>query len=672
MTDATWLDLVLPLLAATALLLVPGVVATAALRVGLVARVAFAGVSGVVSIGVAGVLAALVGLPFAPWQPLLPAAVILGVSMLLRRRRPRTDLLPRERVRWWWLVAVGIASTAVVVLVAFAHVPGPDRISQTYDNVFHLSAIAHILQTGDGSSLALRTMIETTRTFSYYPAAWHDLVALTVQLSGAPIPVAVNAAWVAVCAVAWIPGAAWLAQLVARSSDGGIVALIAMPLAACSGAMPFALLGWGSLYPTFVATAALPVAVGIPFAAWIHRRDRPRDAGTIIALVLAFGTACAAVALGQPRVLATLAVILVPFFGAVAAVAFLRAWRAGGRSRRRAVVAVATGSGVLVAAVVVGFLYAVVRLGLFSRPLESRLGGGQARATQSVADGLIQVLTQTWLTGIGTATAPALLVAVATAVGLFALARTPGSRWIVVSFLALAVLFALAAGSDAVVTKLLTALWYKDRYRLSSGLPVLGVALATVGILFLARLIGRRAVRWRPAIAAVLAVATTATAVLALGATSAATGFVFRLPSVHAGDAVVSRTEAAFFARSSGIIPAGERVLGDPWDGSALSAVFGGREPVFAHVNGQFDADRLVLAYNLDEIGSNPAVCRALDALRVRFVLYDPHQLDGGDPSGNHFPAVHRAVDHGLFERVSRAGDTVLYRIDQCGPLAAR
>lgn len=670
MTDRGWFDLVLPLLSAGFLLLVPGLLATAALRVGLVARIAFAGVAGIVCVAGAGVLAGLAGLRFAVWQPLLPALVILGVCVALGHRR-REDLLPRERVGWWWLAAVWGVSVLILALIAFAQVSGPDRISQTYDNVFHLSAIAHILQTGDGSSLTLRTMIETGRSFSYYPAAWHDLVALTVQLSGARIPVAVNASWLAVCAVVWVPGAAWLAQLVARTFEAGRVALVAMPLAACSGAMPFALLGWGSLYPTFIATAALPVALGIPLAAWIHRRDRPHPTA-VAGVVLAFSGACAAVALGQPRVLATLAVLVLPFVTGIAVASFRRAWRAGGRRRRRAGAALAITVGLLLLALAGGFLYLVLRLGLFDRPLEGRLGGGQARATQSIIDGLVQVLTQAWLTGVGTATAPALLIAAVTVIGGISLARTRGSRWIVVAFLMLAVLFALAAGSDAVVVKLLTAIWYKDRYRLSSALPVLGVAIATVGILVLARFVSRRAVRWRARLTALLTVAAVASTIPALGAMSAASGFVFRLPSVHAGSAVVSSTEAAFFARAAAVVPAGERVLGDPWDGSALSPVFGGREAVFPHVNGQWDDERLILAYRLETIGTDTAVCRALDALRVRYVLYDPHEFGGGDPSGNHFPAVHRAVERRLFEPVLRSGDTVLYRIDQCGPLPAR
>jgi hypothetical protein len=110
-------------------------------------------------------------------------------------------------------------------------------------------------------------------------------------------------------------------------------------------------------------------------------------------------------------------------------------------------------------------------------------------------------------------------------------------------------------------------------------------------------------------------------------------------------------------------------VLGDPWDGSAWTLVFGTREPVFPHVNGQWDADRLTVAFHLDDIDTDPNVCAALDRLRVRFVVHDPHEFGGGDPSGNHFPGPHAAVEAGLFTLVDSAGSTRLYRIDQCGAL---
>ncbi|WP_460774826.1 DUF6541 family protein [Microbacterium sp. GXF7504] len=662
-----WIAALPAVLAALALLLVPGLLATAPLRLGLVARAALAAVTSVACLGVAGVVFGLLGMPFGPWQPLVPA-FLLGLLAWAFRRRLRPARIARAGVRWWWPVLSWAGAAILIACVAFWSLPSPDRISQTYDNVFHLSAIAHILQTGDASSLTLRTLIETDRTWSFYPAGWHALVAATVQLTGVTVPVAVNAAWIAVSAAVWLPGVAWLAQVILRRSEPGRVALVALPLGAAFAAMPYALLTWGTLYPTFLGTALLPAAVAVPLAAWRRAGDA---SGTRIPIALGVaGTLLALTAVGfaQPRVLVTWALLLIPFALAEGVRMFRAAYRAGGRARASALWAL--GSLVVLAVVFAGaaFAYLVLRLGLFDRPLDDRLGGPQAMATQSVAVGLWQVVSQSWPLGVGaTVTFPAVLLAVAVLIGIVVATRTSGLRWVVVAYALVAVLFALAAGSDDVVAKLTTALWYKDRYRLSSAVPVLGVALGTLGILSAASWLRRpRAAR----VAAVAAAWLTAlTAAVTLGAVTSTVASVFRLPATGADDEVVSAAQIAFMQQLDTVVPDDELLLGDPWDGGALTLLYGGVEPVFPHVNGQWDADRQMLAWRLQDIETDPAVCDALDRLRVRHVLFHPHEFGGGDPSGNHFIGVHTAVDAGLFTEVATDGDSTLYRIDQCGPL---
>lgn len=667
---AGWAAAAPAVVVAIVVLLVPGFIATGPLRLGLVARAGLSGVAGVVCIGLAGIGFGAIGVPFGAWQVLVPA-VLVGAVVWLLRARLRAAVLPRVRVRWWWLVLTWIAASLLIAVVAFGAVPSPERISQTYDNVFHLSAITQILRSGDASSLTLRTLIETDQTWAFYPAGWHSVVALVVQLSGVSVPVAVNAAWLAVCAAVWLPGVAWLAQAVLRDAEPGRVALIALPLGGAFAAMPYALLTWGTLYPTFLATALLPAALAAPLAAW--RRPGGTDARPRLPLVLGAAATIAGVAaigFAQPRVLVTWAVLLAPFAIAEAVHSYRWARSAGGRPRILARRALAGFVVLVIVAGVAGFAYLVVRLGLFDRPLDDRLGGPQAQATQGVATGLWQVLTQSWPLGVANVvTFPAILVALAVVVGLVAAARARGLRWIVVAYVLVAVLFSLAAGSDDIFSKLATALWYKDRYRLSSALPVLGVALATLGILTASRRIRRP--RAAGTIAVMIAWVTAGTAALGLGAVTSTASFVFRMPVRAAASEVVSQAQIDFMGTIGAIVPADQRVLGDPWDGSALTGLYAAREPVFPHVNGQWDADRLALAWHLAAIDTDPDVCAALDALRVRYVLYHPHEFGGGDPSGNHFAGVHAAVDAGLFTAVASDGDSTLYRIDQCGPLSA-
>lgn len=659
---------------AVLILLVPGLVITFPLRVGVVARAASAGVGSVVAIGVAGVVGGFLGVPWEPWHPLVPALIGAGLVKLLAPAGAAAG----ERDPWRWGIALSWALSAVaLVLVTFSSVPEPSYVSQTYDNVFHLSATAEILAGGDASSVTLRSLIQPASTFAYYPAAWHTLVASVAMTTGASVPVAANASWIAVAVGIWMPGVAFLTQVLLRPIAPGPAAVVALPLSVAFVSMPYGLLTWGSLYPTFLATALLPAAVALPIA--IARRAREATAGrrwrsTALGSI-ALAATVFALAFAQPRVIASWALLLVP----AAAFALVRvardAWRAGGTQRRR-LMRVVVGTGIVLAIAASGALVVAVRvLHVFDRPIEDRLGGPQARATQSVAEGILNALLQSWPTGVGLQiTFPSLLLAAAVLLGAVFALRIPRLRWVVVAYVAVILLFALAAGSDDVFAKLVTGIWYKDRYRLSSLIPVLGVPLAALGILALGErfAIAARKTSVRSRSAAVVMTAVVAGAscvVLIAGGVTAAVGEVFRMPADRATTEVVSQAEIQLFERLPDIVPVGQRVLGDPWDGSAWTRVHGDREPVFPHVNGTWDADRTVLARELTAIGDDPRVCDALNRLRVRFVLYSPHALAGGDPAGNLFPGPHAAVEAGLFTPVASEGDSVLYRIDQCGPL---
>lgn len=329
---------------------------------------------------------------------------------------------------------------------------------------------------------------------------------------------------------------------------------------------------------------------------------------------------------------------------------------------------IATGTCVCIFAA--GAWYAIFGLGFFARPLDDRLGGPQAAAMQQLWTGVWQVVSQSWLTGAGaTATWPAVLLAAFVLIGMVVAWRWQRTRWIVIVYVVVALLYVVAAGADDVVTKLATALWYKDKFRLSSVLPVLGVPLATLGVVSVAGAL-RAHLRRRAAIVAAWVITAASALTLALTGVSASVASVFRMPESGAQREVVSRAQVGFFAKLDEIVPEGQRVLGDPWDGSAWSLAFGSREPVFPHVNGQWDPARVTVAWHLARIEEDPAVCEALDELNVRHVLYSPHAFGGGDPAGSQFPGPHQAVEAGLFTEVASYGDTRLYRIDQCGPLS--
>lgn len=669
-----WIAVVPVVAVALGLLLVPGALILWPLRIGVVPTVALAGVLSVFAVGLAGVLAGAVGLRWASWQLLVPTGAAAVISWLIVRprwHRP-TIVVPHG---WWRGALLWVAAGAVIAVVAYGGVASPARVSQTYDNVFHMSAIAAILDGRNPSSLTLRTLIETAHTSGFYPAAWHTLAATVVQLTGADAATAVNALWIATSAAVWIPGVVWLAQVLLPDLGKRVVSGVAVPLATGFAAMPYALLSWGTLYPTFLATSLLPAAVAVTVVAG-RRVAAARGGGerlaTVVLGLLAIVASVGAIVFAQPRVLASWALVLLPAAAASTWRLARDAWRRGGRSRRRLTWSLAAAAVGLVIVAVAGFWYLVRVLGLFERPLADRLGGPQAAATQSVGAGLWQVLVQSWPTGVGeTITFAAVPLALAVLAGLVWTLRSEGPRWILVSYASFALLYALAAGSDSVFSKLATGIWYKDRYRLASVVAMLAVVLATRGIVTGAqRVLQRRRERSRvvgAAVGSAWAIAAASAVIIATTGITASVATAFRLPESEAGTAVVSAEQIAFFGDLPTHVPEGQRVLGDPWDGAAWTQLFGDREPVFPHVNGQWDADRLVLAQRLQDIETDPAVCEALRRLNVRYVVYSRHELGGGDPAGNLFPGPHRAVEAGLFAEVAASGETSLHRIDQCG-----
>lgn len=664
--------------------LAPGLVATAPLRMAVLARIAIAPLVGVCCVGAAAVVSGAAGLPFHLVQVMAVALAGMAVSLLLRRRlaipgRPgpsRPPLAAKPLLTMWAVAA------AMIAVVAFSGVPDPSRISQTYDNVFHLSAVAAILDGFPASPLTLRALIETGASgLAYYPSAWHALVVMTAQGSGADPAVAFNALWLAVQTLVWLPGVAYLARVALPGRSPATTALAALPLAAAFGMFPYALLAWGTIYPTGLAHALLPSAVAVTVVAVRGVASPGRGARRRAALlgVVGFVLVMGGLSVAHPRVLPTWLLLVLPFVAGVLVSSFRRAWRRGGRSRHGAVAAAATSTVVGIVVAVAALAFAVTRVGLLDEPIADRLSGPQARAVQGLGDGVLQVLTMRSLTGDGGVTAPAPLLALLVVLGALAAFRARRTRWMVVALVLIAALFVLAAGSDGVVAKLATGIWYKDRFRLAAALPVVAAPLAALGALALARMLARvRRPRWAareaatgPAIALVVAIVSAA-GLVATGTTSAIAG-AFALPADRAEHAVVSQRQIDFLRGPvADTVPADQRVLGDPWDGSALTLLLAGREPVFPHVNGQWDPARLTLAWHLADIEHDPGVCRALDELRVRFVLYDPHALAGGDPAGDHFPGPHEAVEAGLFTPVATDGRSSLYRIEQCGPLPAR
>jgi hypothetical protein len=186
----TWVPAVPALLAAFAIVFVPGALIGWGLRLRGIAIYALAPLFTTTVVAVGPILFQLLGIG---WDrvgfiivTLASAAVSAVVGRLMGNSwsdfrggyygRIRADI-------------IGLGLAAVVAATQFMRMFGqPQHISQTADNIFHLNAIRYIVETESGSSFQLGEMTG----IPFYPAAWHTLGALIVEFAGVSVPVAVS------------------------------------------------------------------------------------------------------------------------------------------------------------------------------------------------------------------------------------------------------------------------------------------------------------------------------------------------------------------------------------------------------------------------------------------------------------------------------------------------
>jgi hypothetical protein len=667
-----------PVLPALVLLLLPGGLLGWALGLRRLLLVALAGPFTLALAGSLGVLLAEVGIRFSVWIVLLVAIVLSGLVLVARRavralRSPLGDAAPGTP---WPVTAAIAASCLAVALSALTAVGSADTISQTYDAVFHLNAASFVLHEGDASSFHLYRLSNPGDDVEYYPAAWHIVTAMTAEVTGASVAAAMNAAWVAVSAAIWVPGAVVLTDTLAgRGPHRTLLLSGAAVLASAFSAFPLLLLEWGTLYPTGLAYAQLPVGLALIVLALLSPGGsepmRDPDPVRIRPWVLLALWGAAAV-FAHPRSLPTLLVLSMPLAVYVLIRWAVRDWRAG-RTRR---VIVGVGA-VTVATVAAGAAVVVVVFRYYSvggRPISDRLNGAPATARQGLLESLVQGFTHSVVIGPPDhPLPPALLLAALTIAGLWLALRRPQYRWIVVAYVGLIVLYAFAAGSNSDLAKLLTGLWYKDKYRLMSALPILAVPLAAAGFVaavawLRARFVGNRRPWARTSVLAtalLLVVAGTSWFGPSQVEVRGSIATVFGVPEVTDRE-IVSEDDRDLLRQLPELVPEEERVAGNPWDGSSLAWALGDREPLFPHLTGNWDRDRRIVAERLDQVTTDPEVCQALDRLDTHFLLHSEDLLWGGDQQAEYFAAMTAAAGTPGFEEVARAGTSVLYRITAC------
>ena len=624
--------------------------------------------------------------------------------------------------RWAWPLAGAGAGSVLIAVQVLRAVATPSTTSQAYDVVFHVNAVAWIAETGDASSLHLRRVLGGGAD-GFYPAAWHDVVSLVATVSGAGPLVATSATALVVAAVLWPLGMVALAERVLGSRAAAATAGV---LAGALAAMPEVLLDWGVLYPVLLVMVLVPAVLALAVTLLGPRAapDRPPTAVTLALLV----TAGPAVVLAHPSGVFTLAVLALPLAAWSAVGAARRTWSLAGGRRRVALgagtaaallagVAAATTTSPALAAVAAYQWPTTTRTGaaalaaLVLAPPDGR--AGNVLAAGAVVLGALTVVSvgrvrRTLLRAPAADLRPERPRALRSAADLRPRRRSGAGRraratgavmragavrasgrhgagWLVVAWLAAGALYVLAQTTSS---QPLTGPWYNDAYRLVPVVAVPALVLAAHGLRTLATAVtsavgrspaagtGRRAAALDARGAAVAAAAAVVAVVLAVAvalapgsgreSTDAALAAAYHQGS--GGDApLLSADEEELFAIAARIVPPGVVVANDPFDGSALSYALDGVDPLFRHMGSEWTPAGKVVKDDLAQVGTDPAVCRAVRAEHVGYLFALGRRYLDFVPRAAYFAHVQDAASTDAFEVVAQVGDARLLRLARCG-----
>lgn len=696
----SWMQTV-PWLAATALFLaVPGAVALRAwgvrgLAVPAGAVPATAGIAAITA-----VLAQPLGLRFTVLLLLLATALVslagLGVRILrARSARPRRGESParplpagssalsrvrasalRARGRGWpdslrargpeavfaLACAAAVVVSGFVVFYRYAHGFGaPDRVSQTFDNVYHLSAVRTILDTGSGSSLTLGNLTPETRGF--YPAAWHDVTALAVSFLGLSIPVTVNLVNIVVGALVWPLS---LLFLVTRVTGSRVLpVLLTGVVAPAFPAFPYLLVDMGVLYPTHLAVAVLPVALGAVVELLGLARGPVRE-GSAHPAVLLCGV-LPGLMLSHPTTVLALLAFSLPLM--IARLVRERASRGlGARQRRRFLVF----CGVFGA-------YAVLTLALWikARP--------PAAAANWPPEGTVAQAVGEVLTGTPLGLAGGLPMLVLSCAGIAVILLRRRQRWVLGMLAVGAVLYVVCAGFPVGPLRMfLTGGWYNDANRLAALLPVVtapvvvigaeALLLAAVGLLTRAPARGLaedgRLRRIDVRLAASAGIALLALAAIGAGLQGEAMQTeqkkIAKRYLVNSESSLLDAPERRLLERLPGLVPKGHAVVANPRNGGSLAYALEGVPVLKPHVHGAVSSERQLLLDHWGEAASNPAVCRAVRSQKADYALdFGPPYVSWTHPV---LPGLTDLDKRPGVELVAQEGAKAkLYRLTACG-----
>lgn len=663
----SWLATIPLLLFAVVLAFGPGYAMGWALRVPARLRVFYAPLLTFALVAVSAIVLGKTGIPwnlisFVPVAAVLVAAAA-GLMWLVGRRWPAlaSASWPGNDVPVAWPVVGAVLGGFLVLHMTEDMVYGPEAFSQSLDNSFHMNAIRWIQEHGDASSLTLGAVSAADQQPTFYPAGWHDFVSLIYSTTGTSIATAT------IVTVLLTASFVWPCSLVAFSlSIPKLRRLQALAIPAIIGgfaAFPGLLLRWGVLFPNLLGYALLPTFVAL--MAHLVQALLRREFSVLLSLGLSALVGIAGLALVHPNAVVSAVVFALPML--LAGVVQVS------RSHELALRQKWVGSALL-GLVILG----CVGVWWFLRPGASASNTWEPMLTEGEA------LYQFLFLGLENANQlrdtfnPSYLAGFLALWGAGYLLYKHRNLWLIASWALIGYLWIIAATVPRGDFRLLmVGPWYTDHFRLAALIVFPSAVLAGIGlggfVEGLLTWIVRRVPRTARLNVATAGMGVAAVLVLVLA------GLTSRVPSVQETTLAVSREyrltptsvvlnqdEMNVINEIPKIVPKGDVIVNNPWDGSAYIYALADRHLTGYHFEFETSPKYSAIMHNLKNARTNPEVCREVNKYKAHWYVHLENQLNFGPDAQKNYDGLVAAIGTDVLTPVYSSGPMTLYRISAC------
>ena len=670
----SWLATIPLLLFAVVLAFGPGYAMGWALRVPVRLRVFYAPLLTFALVGVSAIVLGKTGIPwslisFVPVAAVMVAATA-GVMHLVGRRWPSAvpDASSEAAENWAgntvpvaWPVIGAVLGGFLTLHATEDMVFGPEAFSQTLDNSFHMNAIRWIQEHGDASSLTMGAVSGMNQEPYFYPAGWHDFVYLIYSTTGTSIATAT------IVMILLVAGIIWPCSLVAMClSIPHLRRLqaLAIPALTCGFfAFPGLLLFWGVLFPNLLGYALLPAFVAL-LSHMIQLLAR-REYSLVLSLSLTILVGLGGLALVHPNAVVSAAVFAVPMLlGGV-----VQVLRSRGASTRERLV----GTGVLVA-----LIAGCVSIWLTLRPSEEASDLWTAIMSEGEAVYQFLFLGLENANPLGGNFAPAYLLGFLALWGVGYLLYKRRNLWLIGSWMLVGYMWIVAASVPRGDFRLLmVAPWYTDHFRLAALVVFPAVLLAGIGLggavegLFV-RIMHAIPSEKHAKIAPALMGASMALVLAVAGLSS-------RTPAMHDATLqvadrykvtptsdILNQDEMNVINEIPKIVPEGDVIANNPWDGSAYIYALADRHLTSYHFEFQTSPKYAAILNDLKDARTNPEVCRVVNEYNVHWYVHLENQGNFGPSQQKNYDGMVAAIGTDVLTPVYSSGPMTLYRISAC------